>query len=157
MFCYVQLEPATSALHVGLATRSKASTLTLFSNCKHYRATNSIFTDTLFHNTEYYKITCNISVFILCAYGMDVMFVICAAETSGLLHGEHVFISIDFAYMTKVKPEDRPCDIYKFLDGRLNTQMLIYIFERLLCIRYLICEAAKVLSPSFARYSMINT
>ncbi|KAL4228863.1 hypothetical protein ACF0H5_011903 [Mactra antiquata] len=59
-------------------------------------------------------------IFIISAHGLDVMFVLCAAESAGLLKGDHVFISIDFAYMSKNRVEDRPCDIEEDMQGLLD-------------------------------------
>ena len=56
-------------------------------------------------------------VFVICAYGRDVLHIMCAAENAGLLNGHYVFISIDFAYMTKSNQENRPCSLIKDLEG----------------------------------------
>ena len=58
------------------------------------------------------------SVFVICAYGKDVLYTMCAAENADLLNGQYVFISIDFAYMTKSNPENRPCSLIKDLEGK---------------------------------------
>ncbi|XP_052805172.1 atrial natriuretic peptide receptor 1-like isoform X4 [Mya arenaria] len=79
-------------------------------------------------NEDHYVIEKNLKhsvqegkVFILCTYGLDTLYVMCAAETAGLLDGNHVFIAIDFAYMTTFKSAaDRPCTLPKDLEGMLD-------------------------------------
>lgn len=60
----------------------------------------------------------DISVFVICAYGRDIIYTICAAENADMLNGQFVFIAIDFAFMTKSRPENRPCSLSKDLEGK---------------------------------------
>ncbi|KAH3826173.1 hypothetical protein DPMN_128069 [Dreissena polymorpha] len=59
-------------------------------------------------------------IFILCAYGLDVYHTMCAAESAGLLDGDHAFIAIDFAHLTNSAQTGRPCRMNKALEGLLD-------------------------------------
>ncbi|XP_045210469.2 atrial natriuretic peptide receptor 1-like isoform X2 [Mercenaria mercenaria] len=65
-------------------------------------------------------VTAQAKVFIICAYGLDVLYVLCAADSAKMLNGDHAFITIDFAYMTQTKPEGRPCNLNTILEGLLD-------------------------------------
>jgi len=65
-------------------------------------------------------------VFIVCAYGLDLLYVLCAAERIGLLDGNHVFIAIDYAFMTTNEPEGDPCDLVKVRQGKYTALVVSF-------------------------------
>ncbi|KAL5010593.1 hypothetical protein ScPMuIL_012898 [Solemya velum] len=72
----------------------------------------------------------NSRIFVICAYGEDIIYVMCAAEEAGLLNGDYVFITVDFAFMTKSKPENRSCNTTTDLEGLLDITVEIdYTYE----------------------------
>ncbi|XP_060600453.1 atrial natriuretic peptide receptor 1-like isoform X2 [Ruditapes philippinarum] len=77
-------------------------------------ATHSILEKHLLHAATEARI------FIICAYGLDVLYILCAADSANMLKGDHAFITVDFAYMTQTKPEGRPCNLDHLLEGILD-------------------------------------
>ena len=83
-----------------------------------------------FSSRLFFSTACSsVAVFILCAYSLDVLYILCASETAGLLDGNHAFIAIDFAYMTTDVPAGRGCTLNNDLEGEQSwLEALIYIF-----------------------------
>ncbi|XP_060078089.1 atrial natriuretic peptide receptor 1-like [Ylistrum balloti] len=57
-------------------------------------------------------------VMVICAYGIDIIHLLCAAEVVGLLTGEYVFITVD--YSRAIQIIDPECDIGRVHEGLLD-------------------------------------
>lgn len=57
------------------------------------------------------------SVFVVCAYGLDIIHLLCAGLTHEMMNGEFVFITVDFSRAIELDLAE--CDVSVATEGKM--------------------------------------